>query len=145
MRDADAEQEPAARLLGKGALTISHGHRVARVDVGDPGRYDQPLGVGEQPGRMYERVSTAALGDPQRAISPFFDPLGESRRLRRTDAVHPDPNAELAEFHFRSSFTRAAASVKRHTGRVQSARGIPLCPGGKDGAYRKNCSEAAPD
>jgi len=99
MRDADAEQKPAARLLGKRALTICHGHRIARVNIRDTCRHDQPFGVREQPRRMYERVSTAALGDPQRAISPFFDALGESCRLRRIHAVHPDPNAELAEFH----------------------------------------------
>ena len=99
MRDTDAEQEPAARLLGKRALAVDHGHRIARVDVGDPRRHGQLLGVREQPGRMYQRVSTAALGDPQRAISPFFNPFDESCRLRGAHAIHSHPNAELAEFH----------------------------------------------
>ncbi len=104
MRDADAEQETATRLLGKGALTVCHRHRIACVDVGDPGRHDQPLGVREQPRGVHQRVAPAALGNPQRAVSACFDPLGKGHRLRRAHAVHPGPNAKLAEFHhYRSS------------------------------------------
>ena len=74
VRDADPEQKPSAGLLGKGALAVRHRHRIARVDVRDARRDDQVPRIGEQPGRMHQHVATTAFRQPQRGISPAFDP-----------------------------------------------------------------------
>ena len=99
VRDADPEQESPARLLGERALAVHHRHRVARIDVGDPRRDDQPRRVGEQPGRMDQHIAAAALGQPQRGIAPAFDALRKGGAFRRAQHIHRRPHAELAELH----------------------------------------------
>jgi hypothetical protein len=99
MRHPDAEQKSAVRLLIQATLAICHRHRVARIDIRDAGRHDQPPRIGEQPGRVRERVPPAALRDPQRGVTPFLDALGERRCRRRGHTVHRNPNSELSQLH----------------------------------------------
>ena len=49
VRHAHTKQKAAALLLGERALTAYHGHRVARVNVGNAGRHNQSFRVAQQP------------------------------------------------------------------------------------------------
>ncbi len=99
VRNADAEQEPAAGLLGQRFLSRDGDAWLPVVDVGDPGGYDQLVGVGQQPGSVDHGVTSRRFGYPERAVTQPFNALRGFCRGASGQAIEEVPDAKLAHIH----------------------------------------------
>ena len=99
VRDAEAEDESASGQLRHRLADGVHGHRVARVDVGDPGGENELLRSRREVAEKRERIAADGLRNPQRRVAERLDPAGERRRFGRRVRVEEGPYSQASELH----------------------------------------------
>jgi hypothetical protein len=115
VRDAEPQHEAPAGELGQRLLDRAHRHRIARVDVGNAGGQQEPLGARRQVAVECERVASDRFGNPQRRVAERLDAARERRRLVGRQEVQEGPHAEASEIHVaRSSRAAHVAAHRRH-------------------------------
>jgi len=98
----DPEQETPRERPAQRPLAGGHGHGVASVDAGDAGRDDDSSRCAEQQRRLAERLTSAGLREPERAVAErveFGRCLGDGRPRLSFELEGPDANPP--NFHAR--------------------------------------------
>jgi hypothetical protein len=99
--DAEAEQETLGIGTGQRLRAVRRRHRVARVDVRDSARDDDPARPGKQRRCVRGRLSRAdALSEPE---CPVAEPLEFSCRFpllaRCSQREAPEPDSDSPDLH----------------------------------------------
>ena len=92
--------------------------RIARIDVRDPGRGAQPIGLGEDEAAIAEGFVADALRIPERVVVETLDALRELRNSAAGKCVRKEPNAKPADLFHTPTIPHSDVSSGRMRGRL---------------------------